>query len=152
MIERIVDTESGEVMDLEPIELVALDMAALDEDAMLALFPTYTQAAGALILAREAVRRAPMALREARQQLRRAEQDHRITLGKVTKELASEFVGYGITERRTMAHADKRVAEAQDTVDTMWIALEYAKDWDVALNRDVKLLISINANFREVHK
>ncbi|PPG35186.1 hypothetical protein C5E10_06235 [Pseudoclavibacter sp. RFBG4] len=113
MIEQY-DPASGEIYDGDPMELVALDMAGLDEDAMLALFPTPVQAAGALLMAREAVRRAPTALRGARNALRTAERSHRVTLGKVTQELA--------------------------------------RDWDMALGRDVKLLISINANFRTEHR
>lgn len=151
MIEQY-DPASGEIYDGDPMELVALDMAGLDEDAMLALFPTPVQAAGALLMAREAVRRAPTALRGARNALRAAERSHRVTLGKVTQELARDYPGMGVTERRTMAHADTRVVDAQDAIDTAWLVLEYARDWDMALGRDVKLLISINANFRMEHR
>ena len=53
-----VDPWTGEIVK-SPVDLVALDLAKLNEDELIALMPTPVQAAGALLHARDAVRRAP---------------------------------------------------------------------------------------------
>jgi hypothetical protein len=53
-----------------------------------------------------------------------------------------------VSERQKLAASDARVGEAEEARDVAWLALEYAKDWDRALGRDVELLRSVNANFR----
>jgi hypothetical protein len=131
-VSEYIDPETGEVVE-RPIELVASDIANIDEDQLIALFPTPAQAAGALLLARQKVARAPRALRDAKMQLKAAERDLRVITGRVTLELAA---------------SDARVGEAEEARDVAWLALEYAKDWDRALGRDVELLRSVNANFR----
>lgn len=146
-----VDEATGEIVE-RPIEVVAVDIARLDEDELLAMFPTPVQAAGALLKAREAVMRAPAALRAAKDALRRAERDHKLAVGLATRDLAERFPDMAVTERAKLAVTDSRVIDAQDRLDTAWLALEYARDWDRALGRDVELLRSVNANFRQEHR
>lgn len=148
---EFIDPETGEVVE-RPIELVASDIANIDEDQLIALFPTPAQAAGALLLARQKVARAPRALRDAKMQLKAAERDLRVITGQVTLELADKYDGMSVSERQKLAAADDRVGEAEEARDVAWLALEYAKDWDRALGRDVELLRSVNANFRQEMK
>ena len=148
---EFIDPETGEVVE-RPIELVASDIANIDEDQLIALFPTPAQAAGALLLARQKVARAPRALRDAKMQLKAAERDLRVITGRVTLELADKYDGMSVSERQKLAASDARVGEAEETRDLAWLALEYAKDWDRALGRDVELLRSVNANFRQEMK
>jgi hypothetical protein len=146
-VSEYIDPETGEVVE-RPIELVASDIANIDEDQLIALFPTPAQAAGALLLARQKVARAPRALRDAKMQLKAAERDLRVITGRVTLELADKYEGMSVSERQKLAASDARVGEAEEARDVAWLALEYAKDWDRALGRDVELLRSVNANFR----
>lgn len=148
---EFIDPETGEVVE-RPIELVASDIANIDEDQLIALFPTPAQAAGALLLARQKVARAPRALRDAKMQLKAAERDLRVITGQVTLELADKYDGMSVSERQKLAASDARVGEAEEARDVAWLALEYAKDWDRALGRDVELLRSVNANFRQEMK
>ncbi|WP_282824113.1 hypothetical protein [Gulosibacter sediminis] len=148
---EFIDPETGEVVE-RPIELVASDIANIDEDQLIALFPTPAQAAGALLLARQKVARAPRALRDAKMQLKAAERDLRVITGRVTLELADKYDGMSVSERQKLAASDARVGEAEEARDVAWLALEYAKDWDRALGRDVELLRSVNANFRQEMK
>jgi len=150
-VSEFIDPETGEVVE-RPIELVASDIANIDEDQLIALFPTPAQAAGALLLARQKVARAPRALRDAKMQLKAAERDLRVITGQVTLELADKYDGMSVSERQKLAAADDRVGEAEEARDVAWLALEYAKDWDRALGRDVELLRSVNANFRQEMK
>lgn len=148
---EFIDPETGEVVE-RPIELVASDIANIDEDQLIALFPTPAQAAGALLLARQKVARAPRALRDAKMQLKAAERDLRVITGQVTLKLADKYEDMSVSERQKLAAADDRVREAEEARDVAWLALEYAKDWDRALGRDVELLRSVNANFRQEMK
>jgi hypothetical protein len=150
-VSEFIDPETGEVVE-RPIELVASDIANIDEDQLIALFPTPAQAAGALLLARQKVARAPRALRDAKMQLKAAERDLRVITGRVTLELADKYDGMSVSERQKLAASDARVGEAEEARDVAWLALEYAKDWDRALGRDVELLRSVNANFRQEMK
>lgn len=142
-----IDPMTGEVVQ-RPLEVVAVDIAALDEQELAQLFPTPVQAAGALLKARQAVARAPYALRKAKEKLRAAERDLKLAIARATLELAEQFQGMSVSERSKLAEADARVVDARETADMAWIELEYAKDWDRALGRDVELLRSVNANMR----
>ncbi|MEF3322284.1 hypothetical protein PV375_01060 [Gulosibacter sp. GYB002] len=142
-----IDPMTGEVVQ-RPLEVVAVDIAALDEQELAQLFPTPVQAAGALLKARQAVARAPYALRKAKEKLRAAERDLKLAIARATLELAEQFQGMSVSERSKLAEADTRVIDARETADMAWIELEYAKDWDRALGRDVELLRSVNANMR----
>ena len=142
-----IDPMTGEVVQ-RPLEVVAVDLAALDEQELAQLFPTPVQAAGALLKARQAVARAPYALRKAKEKLRAAERDLKLAIARATLELAEQFQNMSVSERSKLAEADARVVDARETADMAWIELEYAKDWDRALGRDVELLRSVNANMR----
>ena len=142
-----IDPMTGEVVQ-RPLEVVAVDIAALDAQELAQLFPTPVQAAGALLKARQAVARAPYALRKAKEKLRAAERDLKLAIARATLELAEQFQGMSVSERSKLAEADARVVDARETADMAWIELEYAKDWDRALGRDVELLRSVNANMR----
>ena len=142
-----IDPMTGEVVQ-RPLEVVAVDIAALDEQELAQLFPTPVQAAGALLKARQAVARAPYALRKAKEKLRAAERDLKLAIARATLELAEQFQSMSVSERSKLAEADARVVDARETADMAWIELEYAKDWDRALGRDVELLRSVNANMR----
>lgn len=144
-----VDPETGEV---RPVELVPLDIGTVDEHMLVQGMPTPQQAAAALIRAREVLRRAPAALDTARQELKGAERDHRVELAKATIRALDEYPDLSVTERKTLAHADARVIEAQERLDIAWLALEYARDWERALGRDIELLRSLNANLRGEHR
>ena len=144
---QMIDPATGEVLE-RPLEVVAVDIAALDEQELAQLFPSPVQAAGALLKARQAVARAPYALRKAKEKLRAAERDLKLAIARATLELAEQFQGMSVSERSKLAEADARVVDARETADMAWIELEYAKDWDRALGRDVELLRSVNANMR----
>lgn len=137
----------------ESMELVPLNLAALDEAALLAMFPTPVQAAGALIWARATLSRAPKALSDYRTKLRKAQRDKKIAIGRAVKNLREEFPRATLTELRDLAYgADDRVIAALDAEDDAWLEFEYAKDYAVAIKEDIEILRSINANFRGEHR
>ncbi len=144
---QMIDPATGEVLE-RPLEVVAVDIAALDEQELAQLFPSPVQAAGALLKARQAVARAPYALRQAKDALKAAERDLKIAIARTTLELADQYPNLAVSERTRLAEADTRVIEAREAHDVAWLALEYAKDWNTALGRDVELLRSVNANMR----
>lgn len=149
----IANPDTGEVVDSPgaDVELVTLNLASLDEEELLRL-PTPVQAAGALIRAREAARRAPAALDTYRRRLKVAERDLVIAIAKGARDLLDEYPRMLITERRDLARAtDKRVLEAVEARDEAWCLMEYARDWDRALGRDIDILRSLNANLRQEH-
>lgn len=146
-----VDPITGEVIDSPGMELVPLNLAALAEDELLALFPTPVQAAGALIRARAANARIPGALNEYRGKFRAAENAHKLALAKAVRDLAVEFPRATLTERRMLAVEDERVKAAQDDLDTAWLLFEFARDKAKAVTEDIDILRSINANFRQEH-
>lgn len=151
------DPTTGEVLETdevaESMELVPLNLAALDETALLAMFPTPVQAAGALIWARQANNRAPKALATYRAKLRRAQRDKKIAVGLAVKALREDFPRATLTELRELAYgADDRVIRSLDAEDDAWLAFEYAKDFAAAVKEDIELLRSINANFRGEHR
>lgn len=144
---------TGEVSENpEEIGLVPLNLAAMSEEALLELFPTPIQAAGALIRARETAARAPRALNAYRTALRKAERTLQVELALALRRLASEFPRSTMTERKLLASSDEKVREAQDRHDEAWLLLEYARDYDKAIGRDIDILRSLNANFRGEHK
>ncbi|MFB7843601.1 hypothetical protein [Microbacterium sp. NPDC056052] len=150
-----VDQSTGEVTDDAPesMELVPLNLAALSEDELLAVLPTPVQAAGALIRARETNARAPRALSRYRGILRKAQRDKKVALGRAVKDLRAEFPRATLTELRELAYgADERVIAALDAEDDAWLAFEYAKDFAAAIQEDIEILRSLNANFRGEHR
>lgn len=141
---------TGEVSD--SLELVPLNLAELDEDALRDLFPTPIQAAGALIYARSVAARAPHALNAYRSALVTADRKLMVMTAIVVKELRAEQPRAALTELRMSAAADARVIEAQDARDEAWLLLEYARDYDRAIQRDIDILRSLNANLRTEHQ
>lgn len=145
-----VDPETGEVIEA-PMELVPLNLAALDEDRLLDMFPTPVQAAGALVQARAVAARAPRALDEYRRRLQAAERALVVATAIAVRDLSPEFPRATLTERKMLAATVDAVREAQDARDEAWLLLEYARDFDKAVGRDIDILRSLNANFRSEH-
>lgn len=144
---------TGEVDESPGVELVPLNLAALSEDELLAMFPTPVQCAGALIHARAMVARAPRVLNEYRTALAKAERDLTIAVAKGARDLLAEYPRMPMTERRDLARAtDDKVLAAQEARDTAWLLLQYAKDKKDSLFEDVGILRSLNANFRGEHR
>ena len=146
------EVEEAATMPGTDVELVPLNLAALDEDAIAAMFPTPQQAAGALLYARQVAARAPAALNELRTKLRAAERKLTVAVAIGARDLLQEYPRMPMTERRDLARAEvPAVREAQDDVDTCWLLLEYARDYDRAIGRDIDILRSLNANLRGEH-
>jgi hypothetical protein len=150
-----IDENTGEVFDdaPEPMAVVPLNLAELNEDQLAQLIPTPAQAAAALGYARAVAARAPAALNRYRRELRTAERELTIALALGAEKVLEIYPRMAMTERRDIARAtDARVKAAQDAVDTAWLTLEYARDYDRAIGRDIDILRSLNANLRtEVH-
>lgn len=149
---------TGEVVDDDTFPgtdqaLVPLNLRDLDETQLLAMFPTPTQAAGALLHARAVNLRAPAALDVYRRKLKTAERELTIALALGAENLLSTYPRMPMTERRDLARAlDDRVKSAQEAVDTAWLEFEYAKDFDRMIARDIEVLRSLNANLRAEHR
>ncbi|WP_193596109.1 hypothetical protein [Microbacterium sp. YJN-G] len=148
-----VNFTTGEVTEDEAaaagMDMVPLNLAALSEDELVALLPTPVQCAGALQYARQVAARAPKALNELRTALAERERELTIAVAIGARDLLAEYPRLPMSERRDIARAtDKRVSEAQEARDTAWLLLEYARDYDRAIGRDIDILRSLNANMR----
>ena len=133
--------------------LVPLNLAGMSEDDILAMFPTPVQAAGALLYARDVARRAPAALDHYRTALKTAERELRIAVALAAEQLLSMYPRMPMSERRDLARAiDDRTMAAQDAVDTAFLQLEFARDFDRMIGRDIDVLRSLNANLRSEHR
>lgn len=144
----IVDETTGEVEDA-PMDLVPLNLSALSEDELLAMLPTPVQCAGALMYARQVAERAPKALNKLRKALKDRDRELTIALAMGARDLLSTYPRMPMTERRDLARAeDRRVIESQEARDDAWLLLEYARDYDRAIGRDIDILRSLNANMR----
>lgn len=147
------EVEEPETIPGTDVELVPLNLAGLSEDELLALFPTPVQAAGALLYARNVARRAPGALNRYRTELRARERELTIALAVAARDLLADYPRMPMTERRDLARAESpRVKEAQEAVDDAWLLLEYARDHDRSIGRDIDILRSLNANLRGEHR
>lgn len=153
-----VNFTTGEVEEDEDaaaagMDLVPLNLAALSEDEILAMLPTPVQCAGALQYARQVAARAPKALNKLRTKLAERERELTIAVALGARDLLADYPRLPMSERRDIARAtDKRVSEAQEARDTAWLLLEYARDFDRAIGRDIDILRSLNANFRGEHR
>ncbi len=153
-----VDPNTGEVVDESNFpgtdtSLVPLNLASMSEEQILELLPTPTQAAGALIYARAVSLRAPKALDERRRVLKTAERELTIAVALGAQALLTEYPRMPMTERRDLARAtDSRVKAAQEAVDEAWLLLEYTRDHEKAIGRDIDILRSLNANLRAEHR
>ncbi len=152
-----VNFDTGEVTEEDAgvtgMDLVPLNLAALSEDELLAMLPTPVQCAGALQYARQVAAGAPKALNELRTALAERERELTIVLAVAARDLLSAYPRMPMTERRDLSRAeDDRVRKAQEARDEAWLLLEYARDYDRAIGRDIDILRSLNANFRGEHR
>ncbi|WP_102191524.1 hypothetical protein [Microbacterium aurantiacum] len=143
----IVDEETGTVVT-SAIELVPLNLADLNEDELLGLFPTPVQCAGALIMARKMIARAPAVLAERSKAVKDAKRDLIIARGYARQRAA----GRDAETRRLVAESDAEVIQAWEAIDTAELALEYARERRKSLSEDIEILRSLNANFRGEHR
>ncbi|MBN7792403.1 hypothetical protein [Microbacterium esteraromaticum] len=146
---EVVEDEAAEV----GMDLVPLNLAALSEDELLKMLPSPVQCAGALQYARQVAARAPKALNELRHTLAERERELTIAIAVAARDLLSAYPRMPMTERRDLARAeDDRVKDAQEARDEAWLLLEYARDYDRAIGRDIDILRSLNANMRGEHR
>jgi hypothetical protein len=127
---------------------VPLNLAELDEDALLAMFPSPIQCAGALLYARQLIAEAPAILNTRSKALKDAKRQLLVAKGYARK----RATGKTAEDRRIEAEADDQVITAGEWVDTCELALEYARERRKSLTEDVDILRSLNANFRGEHK
>lgn len=147
-----VDTATGEVRDDEQTDLalVPLHIAELDENELLAMFPTPVQCAGALLIARERIANAPAALEKLGAAVRDAKRSLLVTRAKARIRFRGE--GWGISDAKELADADPDVVAAVEKVDETELALEYGRDLRRTLTTEIDILRSLNANFRSEHR
>lgn len=143
-----VDPATGEVREGSPIGMVPLDLAGLSEEELLQRIPTPQQCAMALMMAREALTRAPAVLRERSAAVKAARRQLVVAIGFATQRAS----GASVEERRRIAMADPEVIAAGEELDTAELALEYAREWRKSLDGDVDILRSLNANFRKEYR
>lgn len=143
-----VDQGTGEVHDIAPsVELVPLNLAQLDEDEIAAMFPTPQQCAGALLIARARIAKAPAVLAARSSALKEARRELIIARG-YARQRAN---GRDAETRRLIAESDPDVIKAHEAIDTAELALEYAREFRKSLSEDIDILRSLNANFRGEH-
>ncbi|MEI3845237.1 MULTISPECIES: hypothetical protein [unclassified Microbacterium] len=141
---------TGEVEDAPSVlELVPLDLVALDEDALLAMFPSPVQVAGALQIARARIGHAPAVLKDLSAAVKSAKRDLLIAKGKAYRD--ARQAGFNITDARAYAEVDGPVVEAREAVDDAELELEFGRDLRKSLTTDIDILRSLNANFRAEH-
>lgn len=144
-----VDPVTGEVIESpEHMELVPLNLAALDEDALAQLLPTPGQLHAALIIARGKNAKAPSVISKYRGALRRAENDLALQRALVVKTLRADFPRATLTELRELANGEDRVRAAVERRDDAWLLFEYAKDFARMIGEDIEVLRSLNKNLR----
>lgn len=144
-----VDPVTGEVIDSpEHMELVPLNLAALDENALAQLLPTPGQLHAALIIARGKNAKAPSVIARYRGALKRAETDLKVRVGLAVKALREDFPRATLTELRDLAYSDDTVRTAVDRRDDAWLLFEYAKDFAQMIGEDIEVLRSLNKNLR----
>jgi hypothetical protein len=142
-----VDTTTGEVVEEGGVELVPLDIAGLNEDELLTLYPTPVQCAGALLIARSRLHTAPKVLKALSAAVKARKREVLIARGYAYKEAA----GRDAATRRLVAESDANVIEALERLDDAELALEYGRELRKALSEDIEILRSLNANFRTEH-
>lgn len=140
--------ETGEVIDPTPsVDLVPLNLAGLDEDELVHLFPTPVQCAGALLQARTAIARAPEILASRS----KAVKDAKRLLAAARGYARARAEGRDMETRRLVAESDADVIQAWEHLDVCELALEYARERRKSLSEDIDILRSLNANFRGEH-
>lgn len=143
----IVDEATGAVSD-GGVELVPLDLAAMDEDELLKLFPTPVQCAGALLSARRMIANAPAVLAARSKAVKDAKRNLIVARGYARQ----SAVGRDAETRRLVAESDAEVLKAWEAIDIAELALEYAREMRKTLTEDIEILRSLNANFRGEHR
>lgn len=142
------DPTTGEVGDAgQSVDLVPLNLAALDEDELIHLFPTPVQCAGALLQARTAIARAPEILAGRS----KAVKDAKRLLAAARGYARQNAQGRDAETRKLVAESDASVIEAWEHLDVCELALEYARERRKSLSEDIDILRSLNANFRGEH-
>lgn len=146
-----VDTDTGEVRDdAGELALVPLHIAELDEDALLAMFPTPVQCAGALLIARERIANAPAALEQLGKKVRQAKRELLVARAKSRIHYRGE--GWNISDSKDLAESTDAVVGALEAADDAELALEYGRDLRRTLTTEIDILRSLNANFRGEHR
>ncbi|WP_337004044.1 MULTISPECIES: hypothetical protein [unclassified Microbacterium] len=143
----IVDDATGAVAEAG-VELVPLELAALDEDEILALFPTPVQCAGALLKARALIAHAPAVLAARSKAVKDAKRNLIVARGYARQ----RAVGRDAETRKLVAESDADVLQAWEAIDVAELALEYAREMRKTLTEDIEILRSLNANFRGEHR
>ena len=143
----IVDDTTGAVAEAG-VELVPLDLVGLDEDALLAMFPTPVQCAGALLQARRMIAHAPAVLAARSKAVKDAKRNLIVARGYARQ----RAVGRDAETRKLVAESDAEVLQAWEAIDTAELALEYARELRKTLSEDIEILRSLNANFRGEHR
>lgn len=146
----IVDQVTGEVTETAPttVDLVPLNLAALDEEAIAAMFPTPQQCAAALLQARALIAQAPAVLATRSKAVKDAKRDLIIARGYARQRAQ----GRDAETRKLTAESDADVIKAWEAIDTAELALEYARERRKSLTEDIDILRSLNANFRGEHR
>ncbi|MFJ2535886.1 hypothetical protein [Microbacterium maritypicum] len=143
----IVDDTSGAVTE-QGVELVPLNLTALDEGELLQLFPSPVQCAGALLKARAMIAQAPAILADRSKRVKDAKRELIIARGYARQ----RAVGRDADTRRLVAESDADVLTAWERIDVAELALEYAREMRKTLTEDIEILRSLNANFRGEHR
>lgn len=143
----IVDNATGTVAE-SGVELVPLDLAALNEDELIQLFPTPVQCAGALLKARAMIAHAPAVLAARSKAVKDAKRNLIVARGYARQ----AAVGRDAETRRLVAESDADVLRAWEAIDVAELALEYAREMRKTLSEDIEILRSLNANFRGEHR
>jgi hypothetical protein len=143
----IVDDATGTVAE-SGVELVPLDLAAMDEDELLGLFPTPVQCAGALLKARAMIAHAPAVLAARSKAVKDAKRNLIVARGYARQ----AAIGRDAETRRLVAESDADVLKAWEEIDVAELALEYAREMRKTLSEDIEILRSLNANFRGEHR
>lgn len=144
-----IDQSTGEIIDdgSRTVELVPLNLAALDEQEILGMFPTPVQCAGALLKARAMIAQAPAILAARSKALKDAKRELIIARGYARQRAE----GRDAETRKLTAESDADVIKAWEYIDTCELALEYARELRKSLSEDIDILRSLNANFRGEH-
>lgn len=143
----IVDDTDGTVTE-QGVELVPLNLTALDEGELLQMFPSPVQCAGALLKARAMIAHAPAVLADRSKAVKDAKRELIIARGYARQ----RAVGRDAETRRLVAESDADVLTAWERIDVAELALEYAREMRKTLTEDIEILRSLNANFRGEHR
>lgn len=143
-----VDAATGEVLD-DDRALVPLDLQRLDEDELIALLPSPVQVAGAMMIARDRLARAPKALEDLSADLKRAKRD--LTVARALAFARYRDEKWSVGDARELVNSDEKVIAAREAADEAELRLEYGRELRKTLDKDIDLLRSLNANYRAEH-